>query len=74
MNPKRRSPHRIDRANLSFEQLEKYLKLLLGRGLLTEESTESGVYSSTDVGRHYLRELVHMRVQGTFCMRRRSCS
>jgi len=45
-------------ANLSFDQLEKYLKLLLEKGLLDGRSTERGTYSVTERGRRYLREFV----------------
>jgi len=45
-------------ANLSFDQLEKYLKLLLDKGLLDGRSTERGNYSVTDRGRRYLLEFV----------------
>lgn len=45
-------------ANLSIDQLEKYLKLLLRRGLLAKDPTERGVYSTTDAGMRYLREFL----------------
>jgi len=45
-------------ANLSFDQLEKYLKLLLDKGLLDGRSTERGTYALTDRGRRYLQEFV----------------
>lgn len=45
-------------ANLSFDQLEKYMKLLLARGLLAKDPAELGVYSTTEGGRKYLREFI----------------
>lgn len=45
-------------ASLSFDQLEKYTKLLLSRGLLAKDPTDPRVYSTTDGGRKYLREFV----------------
>ncbi len=43
-------------ASLSFDQLERYMKLLLNRGLLAKDPTDPGIYSTTNGGRKYLRE------------------
>ena len=44
------------RANLSFAQLNEYLKLLLDMKMLeTSENTERKVYKTTSKGMHYLQ-------------------
>lgn len=64
--PGTRKTHIMYGANLSFEQLEKYLKFLLKRGLLDNE-TKKGEYKTTKTGMSYLREFKeYHRYQETF--------
>jgi len=58
--PGARKTHIMYGANLSFEQLEKYLNVLLGRGLLDNETGE-GEYKTTETGMAYLRDFKDYR-------------
>jgi len=58
--PGARKTHIMYGANLSFEQLEKYLDVLLVRGLLDNE-TEEGEYKTTETGMAYLRDFKEYR-------------
>ncbi|MDH5362712.1 MAG: winged helix-turn-helix domain-containing protein [Aigarchaeota archaeon] len=64
--PGARKTHIMYGANLSFEQLEKYLKFLLRRGLLGNEAGK-GEYKTTKTGTSYLREFKeYHKYQETF--------
>ncbi len=53
-----RKTHIMYRSNLSFEQLEKYLELLLTRGLLEMKVGDSGkLYQTSRKGEELLREI-----------------
>jgi len=69
--PGARKTHIMYGANLSFEQLEKYINFLLGRGLL-ENETGRGEYKTTETGITYLRDFKeYLRQQETFVDRKR---
>ncbi len=47
--------HIMYRANLSYEQIIHYLSQLLGKGLLSQDSSEGAlVYRTTEKGREFL--------------------
>lgn len=53
-----RKTHIMYRSNLSFEQLEKYLALLLSKSLLELKVTDSGkLYQTSRKGEELLREI-----------------
>ncbi len=53
-----RKTHIMYRSNLSFEQLEKYLDLLLAKALLEVKVNDVGkVYQTTRKGEELLREI-----------------
>lgn len=64
--PGAKKTHIMYGANLSFDQLEKYLKLLLRRRLLENEA-DQGMYKTSKTGLAYLKDFEeYQKHQETF--------